>query len=127
MLDLGYLNKLIKAKQNKNESNLITFIKDQFPIFEEAVEVVANTGLYSGPFKLWLPKEIKHPLHEQVLLAFNTLKNAYAPIDIRFSCGVTTYETDYNTGRDYLDLWFTIPNDKQELKNYGDRVVWEVD
>lgn len=127
MLDLGYLNKLIKTKQQKNENSLVIYVKDQFPIFEEAVEVAANAGLDSGPFKLWLPKEIKHPLNDQVFLAFNTLKNAYAPIDIRFSRGVEIYKTDLATIRNYLDLWFTIPKDKQELKNYGDRVVWEVE
>ena len=127
MLDLGYLNKLIKTKQRKNESDLITFIKDQFPIFEEAVEVVASSGFHSGPFKLWLPKDFKHPLHEQLILAFNTLKDAYAPITIRFSLGVVTYETDLNTNRNYLDLWFVVPTDKAESKEYGDRVVWEVE
>lgn len=127
MLDLGYLNKLIKAKQQKNENSLITYVKDQFACFEEVVEVAANNGYNCGYFKLWLPKEIKQPKNDIIVLAFDTLKNAYTPISIRFSCGVVTYETDLNTGRDYLDLWFTIPNDKRELKSYGDRVVWEVE
>ena len=127
MLDLGYLNKLIKTKQRKNESDLITFIKDQFPVFEEAVEVVASSGFYSGPFKLWLPKELKHLLNEQVLLAFNTLRDAYSPISIRFSCGIATYETDLNTGRNYLSLWFTIPKAKQKADICGDRIIWEAE
>ena len=127
MLDLGYLNKLIKTKQQKNEDSLITYVKDQFPIFEEAVEVVASSGFYSGPFKLWLPAEIKQPKNDIIVLAFNTLKLAYSPISIRFSCGITTYETELDTDRNYLDLWFTIPNAKQKSDICGDRIIWEVE
>jgi hypothetical protein len=127
MLDLGYLNKLIKTKQNKDKNSLITFVKDQFPIFEEAVEVAANNGYNCGSFKLWLPSEIKQPNNNIIVLAFNTLKLAYSPIEIRFSCGITTYETDLNTNRNYLDLWFVVPKDKQKSDSYGDRVVWEVE
>ena len=127
MLDLGYLNKLIKTKQRKNENSVITYVKDQFADFEEVVEVTANNGYDCGYFKLWLPDEIKQPKSDIINLAFDTLKNAYVPITIRFSCGVATYETDLNTNRNYLHLWFIVPKNKQELKNYGDRVVWEVE
>lgn len=126
MLDLGYINKLIKTKQQKDENSLITYVKDQFADFEEVVEVAANNGYNCGYFKLWLPEEIKQPKNDIIVLAFNTLKLAYSPISIRFSCGITTYETDLNTGRNYLHLWFTIPNAKEKSDTYGDRVVWEV-
>ena len=127
MLDLGYLNKLINDKQRKTESHLITYVKEQFACFEETVEVAANNGYNCGFFKLWLPTEIKTPQNNIIVLAFDTLKNAYAPITIRFSCGVVTYETDPNTNRNYLDLWFVVPASKDKNNKYGDRVVWEVE
>ena len=127
MLDLGYLNKLINNKQTQEANDIVNCVKKQFPIFEEAVECFAKLGAYSGNFKLWLPEDIRRVTNDIIYLAFITLKNAYQPLDIRFCCGVTTYETDFKTNRKYLDLLFTIPNSKAEVKEYGDRVVWEAE
>lgn len=129
MLDLGYINKLINDKKSKEARDIVNYTKEQFPNFEEAVEYVAKVGRISGPFKLWLPENIERVTDDDCLLAFTTLKEAYQPLDIRFSCRVVTYEIDYNTDRKYLDLWFMIPTSKDEVEEYGcgDRVVWEVE
>ena len=129
MLDLGYLNKLINDKKSQEANDIVNYVKNQFPDFEETVERFAKLGAYSGTFKLWLPDDIRMITDDDVLLAFATLKEAYQPLDIQLSCRVVTYEIDFKTNRRYLDLWFVIPTSKDEAKEYGygDRVVWEVE
>ena len=58
------------------------------------------------------------------MLAFTTLQNAYAPIEIDFVGGEVTYEETISAQK-YLPLRFKIPDTPHAHMEIGGRVKWE--
>ena len=129
MLDIAELNQAIYDKGKEDADRVIKCVQKQFADFEERVTATAANGDRVGSFNLFLPEKYKitiFPATDEILmLAFVTLQNAYAPIEISFVGGEVTYEETLSSMRKYLPLRFKIPDTPHKNMKIGDKVKWE--
>lgn len=128
MLDIAELNQTIYNKGKEDADRIIKCVQNQFADFEERVTATAADGDRTNSFRLFLPEKYKISLFpatdEILMLAFTTLQNAYAPIEIDFVGGEVTYEETISAQK-YLPLRFKIPDTPHAHMEIGGRVKWE--